>query len=81
MPVTRSWRDLGYAVDEPADALPDAQAWFESLAPETQRHILGPARYGAWADGTYPMSEWAVKQTNPGWRPSWVTSPAPKRAG
>ena len=77
MPVTRSWRDLGYAVDEPADALPDAQAWFESLAPETQRHILGPARYAAWTDGTYPMSEWAVKRPNPGWRPSWVTSPAP----
>ena len=81
MPVTRPWRDLGYDVDEPADAIPDAGAWFEGLAPETQRHILGPARYAAWVDGSYPMGEWAVKQANPGWRSSWVTSPVPLRAG
>ena len=76
--VTKSWADLGFGgVTEPADVFPDAEAWFEGLAPEAQRHILGPARYDAWTRGAYPMSAWARRQTNPGWRPSWVTSPAP----
>ena len=76
--ITRSWADLGYrGVTEPDDVFPDGDAWFDQLGAETQRHILGPARYAAWVEGRYPREQWATKQTNPGWRPSWVTSPAP----
>lgn len=78
--VTKSWRDLGINAVEPDDVFPDAGAWFERLVPEAQRDILGPARYSAWQRGEYPMSEWARKQQNPGWRSSWVTSPIPAGA-
>ncbi len=71
-PKTLSWADLGIDLDEPADAIPDADAFFVHLSPEEQRQILGPERYRAWVQGDFPREEWAKRRSNDGWRDSVV---------
>ncbi len=77
VPVTQSWRSLGFDIDEPDDVFPDAEAWFGSLTVAEQRRILGPARYDAWLAGDFPMDRWAVRRSNPGWRDGYYVAPAP----
>jgi len=72
-PKTKTWAELGYdGVDEPADATPDPDAFFESLSVGQQMQILGRDRYEAWKAGGFPRDEWAQRQKNPGWRDSYV---------
>lgn len=75
MPKTRSWAELGFpGVKEPPSLVPDADRWFRALPEGDQRRILGRAGYEQWAAGDYPVSSWAVRRDNPGWRPSYVTA-------
>lgn len=78
MPKTKTWRELGFDIDEPASTLPDAGEWFASQDEKTQRSILGAGRYDAWKRGDYPMNKWAVRKPNPEWRASYQTAPLPK---
>lgn len=80
VPLTKSWADLGIDLDEPEPAATGSQAWFDAQPEATQRKILGPARYAAYLRGDYPMSKWAARRRNDGWRDSYVTTPAPKAA-
>lgn len=79
-PVTKSWADLGFDIDEPPSLLPNRDSSFAALTPVEQRDILGPRGYEAWQSGIYPMDDWAAKRQTPGWRDSWVPSKAPKVA-
>lgn len=80
VPVAKSWKDLGFDIEEPPSILPDRAAAFEALPEGQQIAVLGPRRYEAWKSGGYPMSKWSVRRENPGWRDSYVVSPAPKVA-
>lgn len=80
VPRTKSWADLGFpGIEEPDLGMQDAGAWFDSQDEATQRSMLGRSRFEAWQRGDYPMSAWSVRKENPGWRPSYVVSPAPKQ--
>lgn len=79
-PVTKSWADLGIDLDEPEPATTGSQAWFDGLDDATQRKILGPARYAAYQAGDFPMTQWATRRHNDGWRDSYVPAPVPKSA-
>lgn len=81
MPVTKPWADLGFAIPEPPSLLPDAQAWFDSLPVADQVAILGPGRHAAYAAGEFPMSQWSVRRSNPGWRDSYTTARVPAQSG
>lgn len=78
VPKTKSWRELGFDIDDPADTVQDPEAWFDGLKPDKQEGILGPKRFEAWQAGNYPMSGWVTRRTNPGWRDSFVVSAAPR---
>jgi SPP1 gp7 family putative phage head morphogenesis protein len=77
VPATKSWRDLGFDIDEPPSLLPDAEAQFAAMDQVSQLQVLGPRRYLAWQNGDYPLDRWATKRSNPGWRDSWVRTNAP----
>jgi SPP1 gp7 family putative phage head morphogenesis protein len=77
VPLTKTWRDLGIDIDEPEPPVTGSQAWFDSQDEATQRKILGPARHAAYLRGDYPMSAWAARRSNDGWRPAYYTSPIP----
>lgn len=80
VPVSKSWKDLGIDIPEPEPATTGSQAWFDSQSEATQRQILGPGRYAAYQRGDFPMSKWATRRSNDGWRDSYVTAPVPKSA-
>lgn len=78
IPVVKPWADLGFAdIEEPPDLLPDAQAFFDGLTPDEQKGILGAKGVDAYNAGRYPMSAWAQRQTNDGWRDSYVVARPP----
>lgn len=78
VPQTKSWKDLGFDIDEPPSEFPDAETQFDSLSSAEQLEVLGRGRYDAWRAGDFPMSDWAVKRENPGWRDSFVPAPVPR---
>lgn len=78
LPLTKSWADLGFDIEEPPSLLPDAETAFANLPSTEQLQILGPGRYTAWANGDMPMDAWSVRRTTPGWRDSYGVAPVPK---
>ncbi len=44
LPRTKSWRELGFDLDEPASLLPDAETVFEALPADDQLAIMGGVR-------------------------------------
>lgn len=81
VPKTKTWAELGFpGTPEPADATPDAEAWFNSLFEDQQRRILGDRGFDAWQRGQYPMSDWSARRTTEGWRDSYGVSRPPRLA-
>lgn len=74
-PLTRSWRDLGFDIDEPTSVIPDAQAVFRGLPRADQLAIMGPERLAALDRGAIGWADLARRRENPGWRPSYVPTP------
>ncbi len=81
LPVTKSWADLGFDLEEPPSLLPDSASLFEGLSSEEQLQILGPGRYSAWVRGEFPMDAWSVRRTTSGWRDSYGMAPVPQSGG
>lgn len=77
-PQTKSWRDLGFDIPQPRSVLPDGERTFRDMPAADQVAVLGRARYDAWRSGDLPMSRWAVKQSNDGWRDSYVPVKPPR---
>jgi SPP1 gp7 family putative phage head morphogenesis protein len=75
LPVTRSWKDLGFDIEEPASVLQDAEAKFQTLSPSTQRKIMGPQRLQLLNNGDISWSDLSTLRHNPGWRDSQVVTP------
>ena len=71
-PVTRSWREMGYDIDE-VDAgratmnghIPKSRSypeWLKNQTSSTQREALGPARYARYKAGKEDVSEFVNRQ-------------------
>ncbi|RCK68274.1 phage head morphogenesis protein [Desertihabitans brevis] len=76
LPVTKSWRDLGIALDEPDDVeQPTGREWFDAQPEAVQRQIMGPERLRRLQAGDLAWSDLAVRRTNADWRPSWQVAP------
>lgn len=79
-PLTKTWRDLGFDIEEPPPLIKDPAVTFDGLPKERQVEILGQKRFDAWQKGDYPMSSWASRRETSGWRDSYVVSALPKSA-
>jgi len=77
VPGTKSWKDLGFDIEEPPSILPNSEERFAALPVEDQRTVLGPGRFEAWKRGDFPMDQWSVRRENPGWRDSYVPARVP----
>jgi SPP1 gp7 family putative phage head morphogenesis protein len=76
VPLTRSWKDLGFPdIDEPASLLPDAEQTFRALPREDQQAIMTPKRLELLDSSKVSWSDLATKQSNAGWRDSYVPTP------
>lgn len=78
---TRSWRDLGFDVDEPDDMIPDARAWFDSQPPAVRAAMFGRDRVKLLDSGAVGWEDLATRRTTSGWRDSYVPTPVSVLAG
>jgi hypothetical protein len=72
---TKTWRELGIDLDEPAGlARLSAEDHFRGLSRDEQLAIMGAGRLKA-LDGGAAWSDLAVLKPNAGWRDSWQVRP------
>lgn len=77
LPKTKTWRQLGFDVDEPADLLPDAREQFDKLGRSDQLQVMGATRLHALDSGAIAWADLSTLRRTPGWRDSYV----PMRVG
>ncbi|WP_159622681.1 phage minor head protein [Ruania rhizosphaerae] len=75
LPVTKTWRELGFDIDEPPDIIPDARAWFDNLAATDQARIMGPRRLQLLQDGDISWDDLTRLRHTTGWRDSYTVTP------
>lgn len=79
-PKVKSWRALGFDLDDPPDALTDARAKFAGLTQADQVRVMGggPAgteRLRLLNAGDITWDDLSTKRTTPGWRDSYGVTP------
>lgn len=73
--VTKSWKDLGFDIEEPKSLTPDAQTVFNKLTPESQREIMGAKRLELLQSGQIQWADLSTKRETTGWRDSYGVTP------
>jgi SPP1 gp7 family putative phage head morphogenesis protein len=73
--ITKSWKDLGFDIDEPEPVTPDAQTVFNDLTPETQREIMGAQRLELLQSGKIQWADLSTVKQTAGWRDSHIVVP------
>ena len=84
MPVTKSWKDLGFTgIQEPPPAIRagDGERWFNRQPADVQQQVMGPKRFEAWKRGDYPAEDWSQRRETADWRPSYGVGPVSSRDG
>ena len=76
-PVTKTWRDLGFDIDEPPSTYQSGRDWFDQQPEATQLRILGPTRLKALRDGDIDWDDIPTVKSTPGWRDSVIVAPLP----
>lgn len=74
IPVTRSWKDLGFDIEEPPDDWESTEDWMER-APHEAVSALGPERVMMLNDGDISLGDMSTYRENPGWRGSYQATP------
>lgn len=75
IPLTKSWRELGFNQPEPADDFPNGKAWFDRQSRETKLRIMGPERLRRLESGELSWDELSMRVENPHWRDSYQVAP------
>lgn len=74
-PVSKTWRDLGIDLDEPADVYQSGRDWFAQQSPTTQAEIMGRDRLAALNAGRLTWDRIPQTRSADGWRDSIVVRP------
>lgn len=69
VPVTRSWRDLGFDVPDQRPPVLKGPAVFADLPPGMQRQILGPGKYRAYTEGLITLQDLVQPTRSRRWGP------------
>lgn len=75
VPVTKTWKELGFDIEEPRSATPNAEEWFDNLTPATQKEILGATRLQLLQDGQITWADMSTRRETAGWRDSYHVTP------
>jgi SPP1 gp7 family putative phage head morphogenesis protein len=73
--VTKTWKELGFDIKEPASITPDAQTEFNNLTPDTQKNIMGAQRLELLQSGQIKWADLSTKTSTAGWRDSYTATP------
>lgn len=72
---TKTWKELGFDIEEPADAFPDAREWYDGLTEDTQLRIMGPTRQQLLAEGKICWEDLSTNRPSAAWRDSRGVTP------
>lgn len=75
LPKLKTWKELGFAIREPASLLPDAQVMFAGLSDADQLAVMGPSRLHALRTGLVSWNDLTTVRHTTGWRDSHVPTP------
>ncbi|RHA38731.1 phage minor head protein [Cellulomonas rhizosphaerae] len=75
VPTSKTWKQLGFDIDEPESLMPDARKVFDAMPRKDQLAVMGPARLKMLDDGDLDLPHLTQLKSTPGWRDSWVTTP------
>lgn len=75
LPITKSWRQLGFDIDDPPSVVPDAQATFRALPRDDQLAVMGKARLDLLDSGDATWADLSQRRTTSGWRDSFAPTP------
>lgn len=75
LPRTKTWRELGFDLDEPPSLVADAEQTFRALPPADQLAVMGPARLEALLSGRVSWADLSSRRTTDGWRDSFGVTP------
>ncbi len=75
IPLTKTWREMGFNLDEPESVMPDARAWFDEQPAATRLAIMGRDRLDLLDSGKIGWSDLAQQRHTQGWRDSWAPTP------
>lgn len=75
VPVTKTWRQLGFNIDEPPSILPNARTVFDNLPHEDRVAVMGAKRLDLLDSGKASWGDLSMKRTTDGWRDSYVPRP------
>ena len=75
LPMTKSWKDLGFDVVEPKSILPSSRDWFDAQPQEDRLFIMGKTRLDLLYSGKVSWDDLTTKRATPGWRDSWAPTP------
>ena len=67
IPLIHTWRDLGFDVPEPSQEYEAGADWFAKQDEETQRKILGDARFSLWQSGTVTLQDFVSRKRSARW--------------
>ena len=73
--VTKSWKELGFDIEEPPSSTPDAKDWFDSLDEVSQLEIMGRERLDLLNSGAIQWKDLSTKRETDGWRTSYGVTP------
>ena len=71
----KSWKELGFDIEEPRSSFQDSREWFDNLTEGTQREIMGPTRFRLLHEGKISWDDLATLRKTNGWRDSWGVRP------
>lgn len=74
-PLTKTWRQLGFDIDEPPSTRQSGREWFDTLPDEQQTQIMGPARLAALRSGDLDWDDIPAVRHADGWRDSVGVAP------
>ena len=75
VPISKSWRDLGFDIPEPPSPVPDALSTFRAMSRDDQVAVLGQAKLDLLDSGRIAWSDLATRRQTDGWRDSMVPTP------
>lgn len=69
VPITKSWRDLGFDLPDHRPPVLEGPAVFADLPASMQRQILGPAKHAAYTDGLITLADLVLPTRSERWGP------------
>lgn len=75
VPKAKTWTELGFDLEEPADLLPDARSWFAAQPVTVQVAVMGQRRLDLLNSGAIAWDDLATRTTAAGWRDYMQVTP------